>query len=94
MHHVVHCLDHPNVGDRRQASQNDHRAHLQGAPGKLLVAGPLVQGEDQAVIGSFFLYEDATAEQVESFLRNDPLNKAGVWKSVEVRELVKRIDNR
>ncbi|WP_321797530.1 YciI family protein [Caballeronia sp. J97] len=94
MHHVVHCLDNPNVGDRRQANQADHRTHLQSAPGKLLVAGPLVEDDAQTIVGSFFLYEDATREELDGFLKSDPLNKAEVWKSIEIRPFLKRIDNR
>jgi uncharacterized protein YciI len=46
------------------------------------------------MIGSFFLYEADDIDAVRRFNANDPFNGAGIWKSVEIRPFLKRVDNR
>jgi uncharacterized protein YciI len=61
---------------------------------KTLISGPLVAEDNQTMIGSFFLYEADSIEDVRSFNRSDPFNQAGIWNTVEIRPFLKRVDNR
>ena len=46
------------------------------------------------MIGSFFLVQADTREQVEAFNRNDPFHAAGIWEHVRIHPFLKRMDNR
>jgi uncharacterized protein YciI len=46
------------------------------------------------MIGSFFLYESDSIEEVRTFNQADPFNQAGIWKTVDIRPFLKRVDNR
>ncbi len=41
MNFTVYCLDHPNMVERRLENYDAHKAHLQTAPVKTLISGPL-----------------------------------------------------
>jgi uncharacterized protein YciI len=46
------------------------------------------------MIGSFFLVEAGSKEDVIEFNRNDPFNAAQVWQQVSIHAFLKRVDNR
>ena len=50
-----------------------------GNPGfiKKIMAGPMVEENDKFMVGSFFLVE-ATREEAQTFVDNDPFNKASL----------------
>jgi uncharacterized protein YciI len=46
------------------------------------------------MIGSFFLYEADDIAEVMRFNSSDPFNEAGIWRTVDIRPFLKRVDNR
>ena len=94
MHFIVYCLDHPGMVERRLENYDAHKAYLQTAPVKTLISGPLTKADGQTMIGSFFLYEADSIEEIEKFVEGDPFNKAKIWDSVDIRPFIKRVDNR
>jgi hypothetical protein len=94
MHFVVHCLDRPGAQDLRQRLLQAHRDYLAAAPIRALVSGPLLADDGETMIGSFFLLEAASKEEVLAFQRADPLYRADLWAEIRVHALVKRVDNR
>src|SRR4051794_19302238 len=94
MNFTVYCLDHPNMVERRLENYDAHKAHLQTAPVKTLISGPLTKADGQTMIGSFFLYEADDIEEIQKFAEADPFNKAGIWATVDIRFFIKRVDNR
>lgn len=46
------------------------------------------------MIGSLFLLEADTKDEVVAFNQADPFNAAGVWASVNIHPFAKRVDNR
>ncbi|TCK32579.1 hypothetical protein B0G84_8393 [Paraburkholderia sp. BL8N3] len=94
MHFTVYCLDHPNMVERRLENYDAHKAYLQTAPVKTLISGPLTMPDGQTMIGSFFLYEADSIEEIEAFVGGDPFNQAGIWNTVDIRPFIKRVDNR
>jgi uncharacterized protein YciI len=94
MHYTVYCLDHDNMVERRLEHYEDHKAYLATSPVKMVMSGPLLAGDEETMIGSFFLYEADDIGDVMRFNSNDPFNKAGIWRTVDIRPFLKRVDNR
>ncbi|QYD73562.1 YciI family protein [Paraburkholderia edwinii] len=94
MHYTVYCLDHDNMVERRLEHYEDHKAYLATSPVKMVMSGPLLAGDEKTMIGSFFLYEADDIGDVMRFNSNDPFNKAGIWRTVDIRPFLKRVDNR
>jgi uncharacterized protein YciI len=80
--------------ERRREHYDAHKAYLAGSPVRTLVSGPLLAGDGETMIGSFFLYEGDDLDAVLRFARDDPFNKAGIWRTVDVRPFLKRVDVR
>jgi uncharacterized protein YciI len=94
MHFVVHCLDHADAGATRLAHYEAHRAYLKSPPVKMIISGPLVAEDHATMIGSFFLIEADSVDEVAAFSQADPFSVAGVWKTVQIHAFLKRVDNR
>ncbi len=94
MHFTVYCLDHDGVVERRLEHYDAHKAYLQTSPVKTLISGPLTKADGTTMIGSFFLYESEEIADIEAFVKDDPFNKAKIWKSIDIRPFIKRVDNR
>ncbi|OUL72752.1 YciI family protein [Paraburkholderia hospita] len=94
MNYIVYCLDHDGMVEKRLENYDAHKAYLATSPVKTLVSGPVVAEDNQTMIGSFFLYESDSIEEVRAFNQADPFNKAGIWKTVDIRPFLKRVDNR
>ena len=94
MHYTVYCLDHDNMIERRLEHYEDHKAYLATSPVRMVMSGPLLAGDEKTMIGSFFLYEADDIGDVMRFNSNDPFNKAGIWRTVDIRPFLKRVDNR
>ncbi|PRX30959.1 hypothetical protein B0G75_106402 [Paraburkholderia sp. BL18I3N2] len=94
MHYTVYCLDHDGMVERRLSHYDAHKAYLATAPVKMVMSGPLLAADQETMIGSFFLYEADDIREVVRFNTNDPFNEAGIWKSVDIRPFLKRVDNR
>lgn len=91
---VIHCLDKPGTAETRAATMQAHKNYIDTGPVKVLLSGPLTTDDGKGIVGSFFMVDAADRAHVERFQRNDPLFKAGIWASMEVRAFAKRIDNR
>jgi hypothetical protein len=50
--------------------------------------------DNETMIGSLFLFEADTKEEIVAFNKADPFTAAGVWKSVNIHPFSKRVDNR
>ncbi|ALE54459.1 YciI family protein [Paraburkholderia sp. SIMBA_055] len=94
MHYTVYCLDHDNMVERRLAHYEEHKAYLATSPVRMVMSGPLLAGDEETMIGSFFLFEADEIGDVMRFNSNDPFNKAGIWRTVDIRPFLKRVDNR
>ncbi len=80
---VIHALDKPGALAARQAALPAHRAYLSEAPAKLdievLMSGPLVSDDGNAMTGSFLLLRAESRANIEALLSNDPMARAEVW---------------
>jgi uncharacterized protein len=94
MRFVVHCVDKPGALPTRKQNYEAHKAYLASGALKTVISGPLVEEDGETMIGSLFIFEAATKDEVMEFNRNDPFSKAGVWETVQVQAFVMRVDNR
>lgn len=94
MHFIIHALDKPGALPLRLANYDAHKAYLQTAPFKMVLSGPLLADDHETMIGSLFLVDAETREQVRAFNAADPFAHAGVWASVQIHAFNKRVDKR
>ena len=94
MHFVIHCLDRPGALPTRLDHYENHKAYLASAPMSIVISGPLLADDGTTMIGSLFVVDAADRAAVDSFHRDDPFFRAGVWERVEIHPFHKRVDNR
>lgn len=94
MRFVVHCLDKPGAVSLRLQHYEDHKAHLASGPVATVISGPLLADDGETMIGSLFIFEAVSRDEIEAFNKADPFNKAGVWESVSIHPFLMRVDNR
>jgi uncharacterized protein YciI len=94
LHYIIHCLDKPGGLPTRLANHEAHKAYLAKASIKIVVSGPLVADDGETMIGSCFLVEAASKDEVLAFHNGDPFKAAGVWEHVHLNPFLKRMDNR
>lgn len=94
MFFVISCLDKPGVLETRLATMQAHKDYVATKPIKILLSGPLTEDDGETITGSFFMVEAADRAEVERFQRDDPLYRAAIWQSIEIRAFAKRVDNR
>lgn len=94
MHYIIHCLDHPGGVARRLENYEAHKAYLIEAKLNILVSGPLLDTDGKTMIGSLFLAEAESQDEVMAFHHADPFYKANVWREVKIHPFLKRVDNR
>jgi uncharacterized protein YciI len=91
MNWIVYCTDKPGAFGLREANTPKHRAYLESGPIAIVTSGPLLDDGGEKKIGSFFLVEAQTREEVEAFNRDDPLFVAGVWDEVRIHRFHRRV---
>jgi len=94
MIYAIHCLDHEGAVQKRLDHYEAHKAYLAKSPLKTLISGPLLADDDETMIGSLFVVEADSLEQVKAFNHDDPFRHAGLWASVNIHPFNKRVDNR
>ena len=94
MHFVIHALDKPDALLIRLANYEAHKAYLAKATVKTVISGPLVADDGETMIGSCFVVEANSKEEVLAFHNGDPFKAAGVWEHVHINPFLKRVDNR
>ncbi|MCS6931865.1 MAG: YciI family protein [Acetobacteraceae bacterium] len=81
---AITCTDKPGAAALRAATRPAHIAHLSAHAGRILLGGPLLSPEGQAV-GSLLVIEAADRAEAEAFAAADPYAKAGLFESVTIR---------
>jgi hypothetical protein len=83
MQFMAYCLDKPGALETRMANRPKHVEYLTSYNDKLLFAGPLLD-DKEAMIGSLLVLDVADRAAMDTFLKNDPYAKAGLFQSVSV----------
>ena len=77
------CMDRPESQDLRLAIRADHLAYVLENP-VAIVAGPFLCEDGEIMIGSLIVLDVETRAEAESWARNDPYAKAGLFDRVEI----------
>jgi uncharacterized protein YciI len=94
MHYIIHCLDRPGLLQTRLATYDKHKAYLAQASIRIVISGPLVADDGETMIGSCFLVQAGSKDDVLAFHNADPFKAAGVWGQVHIAPFLKRVDTR
>lgn len=94
MRFVVHCLDKAGALPTRLQNYDAHKAYLASGSVQTVVSGPLVADDGETMIGSMFIFEADSKDEVIAFNKADPFAKAGVWDSVSINAFLMCVDNR
>jgi uncharacterized protein YciI len=92
MFFIIHALDKPGQTQTTLDNYADHKSYLSSASIKTIVSGPLLDDDGVTMIGSFFLLEADSKEEVIRFNANDPFGRIGLWQSVSINAFNKRVD--
>jgi hypothetical protein len=84
MHFVVRCTDKPGHQEVRLANRAAHLEFLKANLDRLLMAGPTLTDDGQAMTGSVLVLDVADRTALDALLAQDPYAKAGLFQSVEV----------
>lgn len=79
MLYAIICLDKPGALEVRKANRDDHLAHIRGAGGAIVQAGPFLDADGE-MCGSLLIYEGELAGAAA-----DPYAAAGLFQSVDIR---------
>lgn len=85
MLYALICTDKPKSVDLRMSVRPDHVAFLQGLGDGLKAAGPFLDDEGSPS-GSLVVIEAGSKQEAEAIAAEDPYAKAGLFKTVEVRQ--------
>jgi len=92
---TIFCIDKPNVAEKRAAAMPGHVEYLNAQTKiKNIMSGPLMDDEMENIVGSLYILDAADRTAIEEFRTGDPLAKADIWSSIEIRAFNKRVDNR
>ena len=83
MLYAIICLDKSGALEIRRANRDAHLAHIRGAGGAIVQAGPFLDVEGE-MCGSLLIYEGDLAG-AEAWAAADPYAAAGLFQSVEIR---------
>lgn len=93
MYFIIMTTDKPNSTHIRQETRPAHLEYIQGFGRQIVAGGATLTDDGKGMTGSFFLVDMQDRAAVETFLRNDPYVKAGLFQRVEVRPWRKVIFN-
>ncbi len=83
MLYAIICLDQPGALEIRKANRDAHLAHIRGAGGAIVQAGPFLDADGE-MCGSLLIYEGDLAG-AEAWAAADPYQAAGLFRSVDIR---------
>jgi hypothetical protein len=80
---AIICIDKPGALEIRKANRDAHLAHIKGADGAVVQAGPFLDAEGE-MCGSLLIY-DGDLAGAEAWAAADPYAAVGLFQSVEIR---------
>ncbi len=80
---AIICVDKPGALEIRKANRDAHLAHIEGAGGAIVQAGPFIDA-DGDMCGSLLIFEGDLAG-AKAWAAADPYAAAGLFRSVEIR---------
>jgi uncharacterized protein YciI len=85
MLYALICEDRADGLDLRMATREQHLAYVGTLGKKIRLAGPMLSEDGERMVGSLFLIEAESADEVAALNRADPYTKAGLFERVTIR---------
>ena len=93
MLYALICTDKPDSLAIRQTNRPEHLAYLEGLGDKIVLAGPFIDADSQAMTGSLIVIAASSLELAQEIAAGDPFAKAGLFASVEIYPWLWTINN-
>ncbi len=93
MLYALICTDKLDSLAIRQTNRPEHLAYLEGLGDTLVLAGPFIDADSQAMNGSLIVIEAPSLEAAQEIAVGDPFAKAGLFASVEIHPWLWTINN-
>lgn len=87
--YAIICVDKPGALDIRLANRAAHLECLKALGERLVMAGPLLSEDGEAMQGSLLVIDFDDRAGVDAFLAAEPYAQAGLFESVTVRRYKK-----
>lgn len=88
MLYILYCKDEPAQSARiRSQFLSAHLEYLEQHKRVILVGGAMLAEDGKTRIGSTLVLNVPSREQAESFSRNEPFRRAGLYQSVEITRM-------
>lgn len=83
---ICHYKGGEDMAQLRKDVLPEHMAHIERTVGRILLGGPLFEGDRPAA--SFLLFRAESEAQALAMAKEDPYYAAGVWEGFTVRRFV------
>lgn len=80
---AIYCWDRDGAAGRRRALLAEQKAYVQGFGERVVGYGHFVGDDGRDTLGTSFFMQFERAD-MEQFLADEPMNKAGLYRSVEI----------
>jgi len=87
MLYMLYGVDGPDGAARRAVAREDHFAYLERHKDILVLGGATLKDEDDTRTGSVLIINVPNRAAADEFARDEPLRKAGVFKSYTVARM-------
>ncbi len=87
---VVHGVDRQET-DLRARFIEAHRPYMASHPINIISSGPLLADDSDEMIGSLLIIEAESRDEVDAFLAEEPMAKAGLYESLTVSRWFQRV---
>ena len=84
---AIHCLDLPDAAERRAAARPAHSERWRAVADRAVVYGALLDPDDGRPVGSLFVVDAASRDELDRVLAGDPFTTERVWGEVRVHGL-------
>ena len=85
MLYALICEDKADGLELRLATREKHLAYVGTLSGSIRLAGPMLSEDGERMVGSLFLIEADSADEVAALNAADPYTKAGLFERVTIR---------
>ena len=88
---MIHGIDKKDADGIREANGKKHREYVAKFKNSLICAGPTLSDDGETKTGTIIMIDMDDKDRVESFVKNDPYVKAGLFETLTIQPW-RRID--
>jgi len=82
---VLICEDKPDSLELRLANREKHLAYIGTLGERVRLAGPMLGDDGETMVGSLFILEAGSADEIAAINADDPYTRAGLFGNVTIR---------